>query len=139
MAVTYRVLPQHNLVLFTYSAAVGLQESIDIIAAAARDPDHRPFMRQLCDLSAVTSVERNFPALLSMQARILEDLMPKGHEMVVVFLAPGQAGQDMARMAQKSWAGLDVVKVLVVDNRNAARDILGLPATALDDLVGAPS
>lgn len=126
MPVRFSVVPDLNLVLFVYSGTVCLAESTDAIAEAARDLDYRPFMRQLCDLSAVTGVERNFPELLKMQARILDELMPRGHEITVVFLAPTRAGREMAQMASKSWAGLNAVRVLIVETEAGAADILGL-------------
>ena len=136
MAVRFTVNAPLNLVVFTYSGAVGLQESIQAIADAARHPGYRPFMRQLCDLTAVTAYERNFPELLKMQARIVEDLLVDGAEMTVVFLAPGRKGQEMAQMAQKSWAGLDAVRVLIVDHAEAAADCLGLPLAEPSRLQG---
>lgn len=127
MPVEYAVLPQRNLVLFTYRGDVGLTESAEAIAAAARDPAYRSWMRQLCDLSQVTGYERNFPELLKMQARIVDDLMPPGQRLTVLFYAPSRIGQEMALMARKSWEGLDAVVVLIQDNETAALEMLGLP------------
>lgn len=139
MPVTFKVLPRRNLVLFTYSGLVGLQESMEVVAAATRHPDYRPTMRQLCDLSRVTGVERDFPALLRMQAKIVESLYTPGSELMVLFYAPGRAGREMAQMARKSWEGLNSVLVLILDREPQALAVFGLPDLSLAALAELPA
>lgn len=92
-------------------------------------------MRQFCDLSAVTGVERNFPELLKMQAKIVEEMGPAGPELLVMFYAPTRAGQELAQMARKSWEGLDSVIVLIQETEADALAVLGLPETSIADLM----
>ena len=139
MPVTFKILPRRALVLFTYSGMVGLQESLDAIAACVRDPDYRSSMRQLCDMSAVTGVERDFPALLKMQAKIVESLQPAENDLVVLFYAPGRAGREMAQMARKSWEGLNSVLVLILDRESQALAVFGLPDDSLAALAELPA
>ena len=134
MPVTFKILPRRALVVFTYSGMVGLQESLDAIAACVGNPNYRSSMRQLCDLSAVTGVERDFPALLKMQAKMVESLQPAESDLVVLFYAPSRAGQEMAQMARKSWEGLNSVLVLTQDNEAKALALLDLPERSLDAL-----
>jgi len=134
MPVTFKILPRRALVVFTYSGMVGLQESLDAIAACVGNPEYQPSMRQLCDLSAVTGVERDFPALLKMQAKMVESLQPAESDLVVLFYAPSRAGQEMAQMARKSWEGLNSVLVLTQDNEAKALALLDLPERSLDAL-----
>lgn len=135
MPVTFRLLPHRNLALFTYSGEVTLQESMDVVAAAAAAPGYSPHMRQLCDLAAVTGVERDYAKLLKMQARILEDLLTQDMGTIVVFHAPTDAGRCMAEMARRSWDGLDTVVVLVQETEAGALSILGLPEQRIGDLL----
>ena len=132
--VSFQIMPERQLILFTYAGHVTLQESMDIVASAAAHPEYRPWMRQLCDLAAVTGVERDFPKLLRMQARIIEDLLPQGQDLLVLFYAPTRAGQEMAHMARKSWEGLNSVMVLIQDQEAAVLDLLGLRETSLQQL-----
>jgi hypothetical protein len=134
MPVHFKILPQRNLVVFTYFGQVAFQEVSDVVAAAARHPDHRMGMRQLCDVSRVTGVERDFPALMKMQARIAEDLHPEGREMLVLFYAPTPVGKDIAQMARRSWEGLNSVIVLVQEQESEALALFGLPETSLTAL-----
>lgn len=134
MSVQYQVLPRLNLAIFVYSGHVTLAEALAAVAAVARHPDHHDTMRQLCDLSGVTGVERNFPALMQTQARMAEDLLPKRGERIVVFYAPHRAAQQLANMARKSWDGLDQVLVRVVEREDQALALLGLKHTAIAEL-----
>lgn len=139
MPVGFVILPQRNLAIFTYSGEVTLQESSDVVAAAAAHPDHRPGMRQLCDLSRVTGVERDFPELLKMQARMAESLLTRPHELIVVFYAPTRAGQEMVQMARRSWEGLNSVIVLAQEDEAEALALLGLPEKSLASLLACVS
>lgn len=136
MPAHFTILPQRNLVVFTYSGEVKYQEASDVVAAATAHPDHRAGMRQFCDLSQVTGVEHDFPALMKMQARIAEDLMPKSAELLVLFYAPTPVGQEMARMARRSWEGLNSVIVVVQEHEAEALALFGLPETSVAALLG---
>jgi hypothetical protein len=113
---------------------VTLDEALGAVAAASQHPDNRPRLRHLCDLTAVTGVERDFPQLFAMQAKFLEHLDLSQGEMIVAFLAPTPAGQEMAQMAKRSWEGLNAVIVLVHDNEAETLALLGLPETTLATL-----
>ncbi len=135
MPVQFKILPQYNLVVFTYSGHVTFQETSDVVAAAAADPDHRHGMRQLCDVSGVTEVERDFPALMKMQARLAESMIAKGPELLVLFYAPNLVGREMAEMARRSWDGLESVIVMVQDQEDLALTLLGIPANSLEHML----
>jgi hypothetical protein len=134
MPATFQILPQRQLALFTYSGFVTLAEALAVVTAYAQHPDHQPWMRQFCDLAAVTGVERNFPELLKMQAKFVETLLPAGRDLLVAFYAPNRAGQELAQMARKSWEGLNAVVVLVHDTEAEALALLGLRERSLTEL-----
>ena len=135
MPVQTRVLPRLNLALFVYSGRVTLAESLDAVASVARHHGHHDTMRQLCDLSAVTGVERNFPDLMKTQARMADDLMPRHGERFVVFYAPHGPAQTLAEMARKSWDGIDAVLVRVVEREEQALALLGLRQSSMASLL----
>lgn len=139
MPVGFVILPQRNLAIFTYSGEVTFQESSDVVASAATHPDHRPGMRQLCDLSRVTGVEHDFPELLKMQARMAESLLTRPNELIVVFYAPTRAGQELVQMARRSWEGLNSVIVLSQEDECEALALLGLPEKTLASLLACVS
>lgn len=135
MPARFQILSQRSLALFTYSGFVTLAEAMAVVTAYGRHPSHQPAMRQLCDLSAVTGVERNFPEMLKMQARFVETLLPAGRDLLVTFYAPTRAGQDLAQMARKSWTGLDAVVVLIHEDEAEALALLGLRERSLSELL----
>jgi hypothetical protein len=135
MSVQFKIFPDWNLLVFTYSEHVTYQESSEVVAAATTHPAHRKGMRQLCDVSQVTSVERNFPKLMKMQAKMAEDLALQAPELFVIFYAPNRAGRQLAEMARRSWEGLDSVIVLVHDREANVISTLGLPEMTLGALL----
>ncbi len=135
MPVTFKIIPKRQLILFTYSGLVTLQESMDIVAQSACDPQYQPWQRHLCDLSAVTEVERDFLRLMQMQAKIAETFQPQAHDRIVLFYAPTKAGQMMAEMARKSWEGLNSVLVMVQHSEAQALAMLDLPEQNLQALL----
>ncbi len=137
MPASFQILPQRNLVLFTYSGFVTLAESLAVVSDCGRHPDYQPWMRQLCDLSLVTGVERNFPELLKMQAQFVETLLPAGRDLLVAFYAPTRAGQELAQMARKSWDGLHALVVLIHADEAEALALLGLRERSLSELLSA--
>lgn len=134
MPVTHDVLPRCNLAVFAYSGQVAYAEVAEAVAAVARHRDHTPSMNQLCDLSAVVGVERNFAALLQMQARIADSLLPTYGDRLVVFYAPTPIARAIAETARKSWDGLGSVLVRVLEREEDALALLGLPHRHISDL-----
>lgn len=135
MAVTYHVLPRHNLAIFAYAGLVTFAESLAAVAAVAQHPQHHDTMRQLCDLSRVTGVERDFPALMQMQAQMVESLKPKQGERFVIFYAPHAAARELSHMARKSWDGLDQVLVREVARESEALALLGVKQKSIAELL----
>ena len=135
MPVAFRYISQRQLILFTYSGKVSLQETLDAVAASAAHPEHRSGLRHFCDVSQVTSVERDFPKLLKMHAKMAESLLPAEDDLVVLFYAPTQEGQKMARQAQKSWQGVSTVIVLICEHEAEALALLGLKEQSLAALL----
>jgi hypothetical protein len=136
MPAQFKIIPPKQLVLYTYSGDVTFRESQNIVAASTQDPQYKPWFRQLCDLSRVTSVETDFAALMKMQAKMVESLNPTGPDLLVVFFAPSRVALEMATMARKSWEGLSSVIVLVQDQEARALNILGLAESRIDQLSG---
>lgn len=135
MPVETHVLPRLNLAIFAYSGQVQFAEAQRAVAEVSTHPDHHDTMRQLCDLSAVTGVERDFPELMKTQARMAEHLLPKRGERLVVFYAPHPIAQTMAEMARKSWDGFDEVLVRIVAHEDQAIALLGVKQSSIAEMV----
>lgn len=134
MPVTFALLPQRNLVLFTYLGEVTMQQVAQVVAEATLHPDHRDGMSHLCDLSRVTGIEKDFAALLKMQAQLTESFAVRQSDRIVVFYAPNPVARSIAQMAKRSWDGLNSVIVLMHEDEAEALALLGLPERTLSDL-----
>lgn len=135
MPVATHVLPRLNLAIFVYSGQVRLAEALEAVGAVSRHPHHHDTMRQLCDLSGITAIERGPTELMKMQARLAEYMLPKRGEKLVVFYAPHPVARNVAHMARKSWDGVDSVLVRVVETEEQALALLGLGGGNIAQLV----
>lgn len=127
MPVSFRLFPSRNLILFEYSGHIRLTEPAAAVQAAAEAAGYKPGMRHLVDVSQATGVDRDWPALLRQQAEIAAVMVPQGPEQLVLFYAPTRPGQWMAQMARRSWEGLNIVSVRVIEDEAEALALLGLP------------
>lgn len=139
MPVAFRILPQHDLVFVVFSGSVGIAETAESVAACARHPDFRPGMKHLFDLGAVTGVERDYPAYLALQAKAVENLGAQPEDSLLVYHAPTAPGQQMAALVCRSWDGLPGTVVRVVENEEAACEVLGLRDRRFADLMRSPA
>jgi hypothetical protein len=135
MPITFRLLPSRNLILFRYSGHIRLTEPAEAVQASMHAKGFRPGMRHLVDVSEATGVDRDWPALLRQQAEIAAVMVPQGPEQLVLFYAPNRPGQWMAQMARRSWEGLNIVSVRVIEDEVEALALLGLPERSITALL----
>lgn len=131
MPIRFRLIASRNLILFDYHGHIRLTEPAEAVQAASVVAGYRPGMRHLVDVSQVTGVDRDWPALLRQQAEIAAVLVPQGPEQLVLFYAPTRPGQWMAQMARRSWEGLNIVSVRVIEDEAEALALLGLPERSI--------
>lgn len=68
MPVEFEVFPDHNLVYVRYQGAVVVEEVSTLLLRYRSHVDYSPHQRQLADLSRVTLVKLELPALLALAA-----------------------------------------------------------------------
>ncbi|SHJ12388.1 hypothetical protein [Wenxinia saemankumensis] len=143
MPLDYAFLPDLNLVHVRFAGHVTIAETMEGFRRFAADPALRPGVRQLVDFRQVRSYEKDPPAFMQMQARILEhhaDLDPAPDapaHMHIVFLAPAPIHQQMAALAKRSWEGLGMMSISVAGTPEEALAILDLPERAAASLFAA--
>lgn len=126
--VTYRILPSRGLVYVHYEGHASLAETAALLERYIKDPDWRPGQKQLVDLEKVTSHDRDFVALMALQARKVDAFLPAGRtQTLLVYYAPSEAGFEMARLAVAAWRGVSGVVASVQREAAGALDILGQP------------
>ena len=135
MPVSFRILPERGLVYVRYTGRAAVADSTTAFAQYAAHPDFAPGQKQLVDLSGVTDMERDFPALMAHQAQKAAAFMPAGAQALMVYFAPTEIAQRMARTILRSWDGIDAVAAVLTEDEAQALSILGLPETGFDELL----
>lgn len=137
MPVTFRIFPDRGLVYVRYTGHCAIDETRRALEAYAIHPDRAPGQKQLVDLSAVTSFDRDYANLIAVQARKADLFIGSDTETLLVYFAPEAPGQDMARMAQRSWDDVDAVVAIVQQDEGEALSLLGQPERSLTALLEA--
>jgi hypothetical protein len=135
MPVTFRILPDHALVLVSYEGVTTMRESFSCFEAYLAHPDHDPNQRHLIDLSRLDDMRMDYPTMFLFQARKAEIFMAAERPVTMVYLAPNDSTLRLARRLQRSWDGLDGAIARIAIDWPGAMDILGLQRTALDDVL----
>ena len=132
MAVEFRILPDLALVAVRYSGIAQLAETVAKLQACATHPDFHPAFRHVVDLRDVTDFERDILGFFKMQAQAAEQFAANiqgEHPFHMVMLAPAGPAWEMADLVRKTWEGLGLTIVRVVDTPDAVIDLLGLRAS----------
>ena len=134
MPLTYTIIPDHNLVYVRYWGFAQLSDTLKVFGDYAADTAFRPDQKHLIDLSEITDFERSFVDLVSAQAAKADAILQSQAPTMMVYLAPTQVAQAMARSILKSWDGLDVTVGRTAQDMDEALSMLGLPARSYADL-----
>ncbi|AHM05388.1 hypothetical protein roselon_03117 [Roseibacterium elongatum DSM 19469] len=119
-----------------YSGVVGIGESFESFRSYAAHPLARPGQRFLIDLSQATGIEEDIPGLMAFQAEMACTFMAGIAPSFILYFAPTPATYAIARMAQRSWDGMEKPAVVIQQDEAQAFSLLGLPEVRLSDLVG---
>lgn len=134
MTVCYEILEEAGLVYVRYEGFARIAETMAAFQSYLEDPGFRPGQKQLVDLSRVTGWERDYAALLEIQAKKAEGFL-RGPETILVYYAPNPAAREMANVVQRSWEDLDAIVAVVQDSEAGALSVLGFPQTRFDELL----
>ena len=138
MPLSYRIYPDIGLVYVRYSDHADISETFEVFARYMADPEFRSGQKQLVDLSAVTSFDKDYAALLALQARKAEAFL-RGPETIIVYYAPTRATREFASLAMRSWEELDAIVAVVQDTEAGALEVLGLAEKSFDALEERPA
>ncbi|MDF0601456.1 hypothetical protein P1J78_11990 [Psychromarinibacter sp. C21-152] len=133
MPVTYRIHRDLGLVHIRYEGVAWISESFEAVERYMQDPDFRPAQKQLVDLSALTEIKMVYAQLFALQAKKAEAFL-RGPENLIVYYAPTDYAQSLARMISRSWDDVGDVVPVVHDDEAEALALLGLSETTLDAL-----
>ncbi len=135
MPVSFHILPARGLVYVRYVGFARLEETMMAFGQYMQDPRARPGQKHLVDLTDVSGMEHDPTGIMAMQARKADHFAGTGEQTLIVYLAPTRIGFDLARMAAKSWEGLNMVIPLVQQDETQALALLGQPETHVAQLL----
>ena len=132
---TFQIFPAHGLVYVRYTGHVLHEDTAQLMARYNQHPDARPGYKQLVDLSRVTSFEQDFPRLMRIQAEKLDIILRGVPQTLMIYYAPNDMAQQMARFIVRSWSGLSGLVISVQSTEEQALSILGLPEPSIEALL----
>ncbi|QDC10172.1 hypothetical protein FHY55_13350 [Oceanicola sp. D3] len=138
MPLSYRIHPQIGLVFVKYHGHAAISETFEAFGRYMADPAYRPGQKQLVDLSAVTSFEKDYAALLEVQAKKAEAFL-RGPETIICYYAPTPETREMANIVMRSWDELDAIVAVVQDTEAGSLEVLGLAEKTFDALAKRPA
>ena len=134
MAVTFRILPQYGIISVRYVGIAGVQETSRALAALHIHPDFRVHYRHVVDLSQMTGYERDYPAIMALQAKAAEHFLPPDSGPFIVHHAPTPVSQAMARVVMRTWEAVPNSVVVMFAEAQEVMEFLGLPGLPLQSL-----
>ena len=136
MAGYFRIFPDHNLVYVRYSGAASIADYVAVIDGYTNHADYDPHRKNLVDLRALDSFERDYTAALALQARIAEYALTAQADILSVMVAPSPVALEVAKLITRSWEGIDSPVIRrIVPSMNEAATLLGIGQDTLDGLL----
>lgn len=132
MPARYLIFPSRDLLILQFHDHVTHEDYRRVIEASYADPDYRNGMRQLVDLSSMTSLAVDPVEIMKIEAGMIHYLFEMDTEQIVIAIAPHELSQRGIEMVRRSWEGLDlpIHFRLCIDVEQAAF-LLGLPESFL--------
>lgn len=137
MSVSFRILKSRSMVYVRYQGRVDIRESMELFGEYARHPDCQPGQRQFIDLSEVTEIERDYTAIMEMQAMKTDVFMAGGAQPIIIYYTPTDFSRSMAGLIVKSWEPFSAVVPLIIEDEAEALNILGLKEKSISQLLTA--
>lgn len=132
MPLTFRIYPKRNLVYVHCTGQVTVGETRQAFGEYSVHDDFKPGQTQLVDLTDVTGFERDFTAIMALQAMQTDVYLASDTRPYLLFVAPNELTRAMAMAALRSWQDLDGVVPLVLSSLSQALEVLSLPDLKVD-------
>ncbi len=138
MPVRFRIVPERDLTIVTYSGYVTVEDSLLAAQRYAAHPDFRPDQRFLFDSREVTRHEKDYARFFEMQARMSELFAQTGRDQLIGCLVGAhEASREMAMLARRGWEPVKRLVMTLHEDEAEVLAFLGQPETKLADLLEA--
>lgn len=135
MPVSFHILAARGLVYIRYSGTLVAAEGLAAFRDYMQHPDCRPGQKHLVDLSRVTGIAADIPALLHLQAVKADQFLGPVPETLITYFAPNEVTRRAANMILRSWDGVDHVVARVLSDEEQIMAVLGQPERRIADLL----
>lgn len=136
MAATFRIFPEYNLLYARYSGLGTIADYMRIVQAYTTHPDYDPHRINLIDLRSLDDFERDYTAVLKLQARTAEFALSAHADILSIMVAPSPVAQEAAKLILRSWEGIDTPVVRrIVPTMEEASTLVGIDKDTLDGLI----
>lgn len=132
-SISYEIFREYGLVYVQYRGHAVLDDTFAAFKRYTEDPGFRPGQKQLVDLSRVTSFEKDYVRILSLQAKKAE-AFTKGPETLVVYISPAEDPLALAELVSRSWDDVSGVVPIIVSTEEEALAVLGIDGASVDGL-----
>ena len=126
MPVGHRILPEKNLAYIWNAGFVAIDECVASMQAFMGDPDRRPGLLFLFDLSRVTEFERDYTRIMELQALMADVVPPSPTPTLVILYAPTKVSREAAAPMRMSWPDNAQVMPRIAETEAEALSISGL-------------
>ncbi|MEL7092356.1 MAG: hypothetical protein AAFN94_11535 [Pseudomonadota bacterium] len=137
MPLDFRIFPERGLVVVRYEGMARVADTMRVFGEYAAHPDFSPGQKQLVDLTALTDYERDFAAVMELQAAKADHLAGPGAQSLIVYLAPGPVAREMSALITRSWEDVDAVIACILESEAEALEVLGQKERSLAELYAA--
>ena len=135
MPAAFRIFPQEHLIIVHYHGFVKAREYSGVIDSGSAHADFHGELKYLIDLSDMVDFERDYPAFLAIQARVVDLVDMIETEGMSVFLAPHKVAMEGAQLVLRSWKDLHVpLRHSIVSDLGEAADLLGFSPGKLAEM-----
>ena len=134
MPITYRIIPDRDLVVLRLSGQASAARSVAVVGEMRADPDFRAHFHTLIDMRAMTGTDQS-GADFARDADALQADAERVHRPVKhAIVANTPTARAMAEMQKNFFNAVPGLSLRIFDEAEAAVAWLGLPGTADDYL-----
>ncbi len=134
MPSVFSILKDRGIVIFHSSGFFTVAEGRNVLDAYRAHPDFDVAHKHLLDLARVSSYEHAYLDMVALQARIVDIVVPEGHETLLVMYAPTKVARELAALIRKSWEGVSHVIPVIAETESDALDLLAQPERNIGEM-----
>jgi hypothetical protein len=135
MSISFRILNAHGLVYVRYDGLTCPVETSKAFQVFMQDPDFKPGLKHLIDLSRTTGINPDYLNMIKLQAQKVDAFMQGQGQTLVAYYAPTEVAFEVAVLASRSWEGSLRVATVVHRREAEVLEFLGIREPSIEALL----